>query len=30
MKCNYRLYGGLVLLSLVITCVFLLLMPVIS
>ena len=27
MKCNYRLYGGLVLLSLVITCVFLLLMP---
>lgn len=27
MKCNYRLYGGLVLLSLVITCVFLMLMP---
>ena len=27
MKCNYRLYGGLVLLSLVITCMFLLLMP---
>ena len=27
MKCNYRLYGVLVLLSLVITCMFLLLMP---
>jgi uncharacterized membrane protein len=27
MKYNYRLYGALVLLSLVITCVFLLLMP---